>query len=212
MRLVLVHDAVLEGLVWRDADNGPVRRALTGVAALALLIVVAVAISTDQAREAQALAAPTSSKPTQGGGPGFRVCGANSAWHRPTVGEQETRLEQDPRYKGVRFDGSSPEGQAFRSPALVYDGMGGSSRDWLVAVSGVWADPQFRSAMCVSREPQVWLFGYEAVTYVAHPDIGILTARPAPGFQTIVITGPIKPTIWFQSADLKIPLTVPVPP
>ena len=63
---------------------------------------------------------------------------------------------------------------------------------------------------CWTVQPQVLLFGYEAVAYEASdPSVAVLRVRPVTGYHEIVLTGPIRATILIMS-DRRIE-TIAVP-
>ncbi len=133
---------------------------------------------------------------TRAGGAPFVVCGASDAWRRPTLAEQTARLASDPRYRGLRFDDESPPAQAFRAPAVLYDGAGESSAQGLIAFTGLWSDRALHQNRCVSAEPQVWLFGYEPVDYAADDrEVALLRVRQAAGYRFVVLTGTLRRTL-----------------
>ena len=133
---------------------------------------------------------------TMASGAPYVVCGASDAWRRPTLAEQTARLASDPRYRRIRFDDDSQAAQAFRAPAVLYDGAGESSAQGLVAYTGLWSDPALHRNHCTSAEPQVWLFGYEPVDYAADDrDIAMLRVRPAAGYRFVVLTGTLRRTL-----------------
>ncbi len=53
---------------------------------------------------------------------------------------------------------------------------------------------------CWTMQPQVLLFGYDAVAYEAvDPSVAVLRVRPVAGYHEIVLTGPIRETILIIS-------------
>jgi hypothetical protein len=49
---------------------------------------------------------------------------------------------------------------------------------------------------CWTEQPQVFLFGYEALAYDAQdPKIALLRVRPAAGYRVVILTGPVRGTI-----------------
>ncbi|HEY3125651.1 MAG TPA: hypothetical protein VGK07_01240, partial [Candidatus Limnocylindria bacterium] len=157
------------------------RDLLAGLFALLVLILIAVAPSWERThgnsataptptplvttpRSATPVVTPISRTfdPTQAlaTGPGFAVCGASDSWARPTLQEQTARMASDPRYRDLRFDDNSFAAQQFRTTAVLYDGSGSSSRNGLVAMTGLWSDPRISGMGCATKEQQVWLFGY----------------------------------------------------
>lgn len=146
-----------------------------------------------------ASATPTLSPTTQtlpswrgrDGGAGFVVCGSSDTWRRPSVAEENAHLAADPRYRDQRVDDASFSARTFAASALLYDGAGNSSRAGLATLSGLWADPQIGGTGCTSAEPQVWLIGYEPVSYTGSPGVAELRVREAPGYRMVVVTGEI---------------------
>jgi len=67
----------------------------------------------------------------------------------------------------------------FRAPALLYDGRSSSGL-----------------SPCWTQQPQVFLFGYEALAYDAQdPKVALLKVRPASGYRVVILTGPVRGTI-----------------
>lgn len=63
---------------------------------------------------------------------------------------------------------------------------------------------------CWTEQPQMLLFGYEAIAYEAlDPSVAVLRVRPAAGYREVVLTGPIRETIIVLS-DRRIE-TIDVP-
>ena len=53
---------------------------------------------------------------------------------------------------------------------------------------------------CWTQQPQVLLFGYEAIAYEAlDSSVAVLRLRPAAGYREVVLTGPIRETIIVLS-------------
>jgi hypothetical protein len=60
----------------------------------------------------------------------------------------------------------------------------------------VWDDAASRPKTCWTQQPQVFLFGYEALAYDAQdPKVALLRVRPAAGYRMVILTGPIRGTI-----------------
>ena len=125
------------------------------------------------------------------GGTGYVVCGNAQKWSRPTIAEQNAHLAADPRYAGMRADDSgSPAWRSFHASALAYDGSSVAARVDLVALSGMWTDPQIggNAIGCTSIEPQIWLVGYEPLGYSPVDKLGgMLAVRPATGYSMVVL-------------------------
>ena len=63
---------------------------------------------------------------------------------------------------------------------------------------------------CWTEQPQVLLFGYEAISYEAQePSVAVLRVRPATGYREVVLTGPIHEKIWIMSDHRIETLDVP---
>ena len=182
---------------------------LAGAVTLFVLILIAIAPSWERTHGRSA-AAPTPTAPAPRSatpratpisdaydvrlslatGPGFAVCGASDTWTRPTVQQQNARVDADPRYRGLRFDDNSPAAQGFRSAAAMYDGAGNSSRTWLVMNTGLWSDPRISGTGCQTKEQQVWLFGLAPDRYeIIDGASAVLSVHAQPGYRMVVITG-----------------------
>jgi hypothetical protein len=126
------------------------------------------------------------------GGTGYIVCGSADNWSRPSLAEQNAHLASDPRYARMRADDrGSPAWAPFHASALPFDGSTVSARVDLVALSGMWTDPQIggNAIGCTSVEPQIWLVGYTPVSYASIDKRGAtLTVRPATGYSMVVLT------------------------
>ena len=142
---------------------------------------------------ASATFAPVSWK-GKDGGTGYVICGSTANWSRPTIAEQNAHLASDPRYARMRADDpASDAGTKFRADALLYDGSALAARIDLVAMTGMWTDPLIggNAAGCTSIEPQVWLIGYEPVSFRGSPGVAELGVREAPGYRMVVVTGAV---------------------
>jgi hypothetical protein len=77
---------------------------------------------------------------------------------------------------------SAAETAAYReveAAAVLYDGR---------SASGL--------SPCWTEQPQVVLFGYEALAYDAQdPNVALLKVRPASGYRVVILTGPVRGTI-----------------
>src|SRR5205807_1253565 len=142
---------------------------------------------------ASATFAPVSWK-GKDGGMGYVVCGSTQNWSRPTISEQNAHLASDARYARMRADDPGSEAWTkFQVVALLYDGSALSGRIDLVALTGMWTDPYIggNAAGCTSVEPQVWLVGYEPVSFRGSPGISQIGVRQASGYRMVVLTGAI---------------------
>ena len=130
------------------------------------------------------------------GGAGFVVCGSSSTWTRPTLAEQNAHLAAIPKYSDVRADDSySAAWTPFHTSASLYDASGLRARDDLIALTGLWSDPDIASitAACASSEPQIWLIGHAPTKYFSDdPLMASLRVTPAPGYRLVVLTGIIR--------------------
>jgi hypothetical protein len=130
------------------------------------------------------------------GGAGFVVCRSSTTWTRPTLAEQNAHLATIPRFAGIRADDSySAAWTPFRSSAFLYDGSSLAARDDLIAMTGLWSDPDIATtiAACTSSEPQIWLIGHAPTQYFADdPQMASLRVAPAPGYRLVVLTGVIR--------------------
>ena len=101
----------------------------------------------------------------------------------------------------------------FRAPAVLYDGTSASGLSWIVHFTGlwnVWDDAARRPKTCWTKQPQVFLFGYEALAYDAQdPKVALLRVRPASGYRMVIITGPVRGTIAVVSDKRLDELVVP---
>jgi len=142
---------------------------------------------------ASATFAPVSWK-EKDGGMGYVVCGSTQNWSRPTISEQNAHLASEARYARMRADDPGSEAWTkFQAVALLYDGSALSGRIDLVALTGMWTDPYIggNAAGCTSVEPQVWLVGYEPVSFRGSPGISQIGVRQASGYRMVVLTGAI---------------------
>jgi hypothetical protein len=191
-------------------DDGGVRDVVAGLFTLAVLLLITVAPSWERTYGSSAtaptptpLATPRSATPVVtpisrtfdprqalATGPGFAVCGSSDSWARPTLQEQTAHMASDPRYRDLRFDDNSFAAQQFRTTAVLYDGSGSSSRNGLVALTGLWSDPRMRGTGCATKEQQVWLFAYAPDSYeVIDGATAALNVHSQPGYRMVVITG-----------------------
>jgi hypothetical protein len=139
------------------------------------------------------------------GGAGFVVCGSSDTWARPTIAEESAHLAADPRYSGTRVDDNSAAARQFLASAVLYDGAGSSTRSGLVMTTGLWSDPEIGHAGCASAEPQIWLFGYEPVSYRGGwPGLGELAVRKVPGYRMVVLTGQLGSDLVLVDANGKL--------
>ena len=140
-------------------------------------------------------------------GAGFAVCTADTAWQRPSDTEQRAHLSGDRRADGVWETSNSTGYEEFRAPAVLYDGRSVDGLQWIATLTGlwkVWGINDTRPKTCWTEQPQVFLFGYEPVAYDAQdPKVALLRVRPASGYRTVVLTGPIRSAIAVV-ADRKL--------
>ena len=140
-------------------------------------------------------------------GVGFAVCAADSAWQRPSDSEQRAHLSGDRRADGVWETSNSTGYEEFRAPAVLYDGKSVDGLQWIATLTGlwnVWRNSATRPKTCWTEQPQIFLFGYEAVAYDAQdPKVALLHVRPASGYRMVVLTGPIRSAIAVV-ADRKL--------
>jgi hypothetical protein len=140
-------------------------------------------------------------------GAGFAVCAADAGWQRPSDMEQRAHLAGDRRADGVWEIAGSTGYEAFRAPAVLYDGKSVDGLQWIATLTGlwnVWSSSGTRPQTCWTEQPQVFLFGYEAVAYDAQdPKVALLKVRPASGYRMVVLTGPIRSAIAIV-ADRKL--------
>jgi hypothetical protein len=155
---------------------------------------------------ALASSAPSATPSWRGkdGGIGFVVCGSSDTWTRPTLAEENAHLAAVPKYSSVRADDSySAAWTPFHTSASLYDGSDLSARDDLIAMTGLWSDPDVASttARCTSSEPQVWLIGHVPTKYFAdNPQMASLRVAPGPGYRLVVLTGIIRRELVVASA------------
>jgi hypothetical protein len=166
---------------------------------LFVLLLAAALPSVFASRAEIAAPSPSPSRAVLASGPGFVLCGADESWHRPTDAEQQAHLAGDHRYDGSWGSPGTTGYREFRAPAVLYDGKSASGLGWIMQFTGlwnVWDAPQTRPKTCWSEQPQVFLFGYEAVTYDAQdPNAAVLHVRAAPGYRMLLLTGPVRPRI-----------------
>jgi hypothetical protein len=126
------------------------------------------------------------------GGSGYVVCGNTENWSRPTLAEQNAHLAADPRYAGMGADDpKSDASRKFGARVLLYDGSSVSARAELVTLTGMWTDPHIggNAVGCTSIEPQIWLIGYEPVSFRGGGGFAELVVREASGYRMVVLTG-----------------------
>lgn len=156
---------------------------------------------------------PSPSRSPIASGPGFVLCGGDESWRRPTEEEQRTHLTGDHRYDGSWESPSTTGYREFRAPAVLYDGKSASGLSWIMQFTGlwnVWDAPQTRPKTCWTDQPQIFLFGYEAVSYDAQdPNAAVLQVRSAPGYRMLVLTGPVRPRISIVDGRKLDELIVP---
>jgi hypothetical protein len=138
------------------------------------------------------------------GGTGYIVCGGSDSWSRPTLAEQNAHLASDPRYARMRADDrGSAAWMHFESRALLYDGSSVGARIDLVALTGMWTDPHIggNAIGCTSTEPQVWLVGYEPVSFGGDPSVAGLQVRESPGYRMVILTGEVGTGLVVYGGD-----------
>jgi hypothetical protein len=171
--------------------------------ALFVLLVFAAAVPSWSAAQVQVAGAAPAAPPARvspiTSGPGFALCTADETWRRPTSGEQRAHLTGDHRFDGAWETADTAGYQEFRAPAVLYDGTSASGLSWIIHFTGlwnVWDDAARRPKTCWTEQPQVFLFGYEALAYDAQdPKVALLRVRPAPGYRVVILTGPVRGTI-----------------
>jgi hypothetical protein len=197
---------------WRLREAAVVRDLVLGTALFVVLVLAAAvpgwsAGRLDVAGAATARPAPRSSASPITSGPGFTLCTAAATWRRPTDDEQRAHLTGDHRFDGAWETADTAGYERFHAPAVFYDGSSASGMSWIMHFTGlwnVWDEPATRPKTCWTQEPQVFLFGYEALAYDAQdPKAAVLRVRPAPGYQMVILTGPIRPRIDIV-ADRKL--------
>jgi hypothetical protein len=119
--------------------------------------------------------------------PGARVASA--------VTTQSPSIAAAPVAAGTGFT-TCPSDTAWR-PAADIGGPG--DRDQ--AQAAVLHDGSSAHRMsCWTAQPQVLLFGYQAVAYEASDQsVAVLRVRPVTGYHEIVLTGPVRATILVMS-------------
>jgi hypothetical protein len=153
-------------------------------------------------------------------GPGFTVCAADQSWQRPSPEEQRAHLGGDERFDGTWETPATTGYREFVAPAVLYDGNSVDGLHWITNFTGlwnVWEDPATRPTTCWTDQPQVFLFGYEALSYDAQdPNVAQLRVRPAPGYRMVILTGPIRRTIAVVADrrldELAVPAALVTPP
>lgn len=182
-----------------------------------VLLVFAAAVPSWSAAQVQVAAAAPAAAPAQvspiTSGPGFALCAADETWRRPTSGEQRAHLTGDHRVDGAWETTDSAGYQEFHAPAVLYDGTSASGLSWITHFTGlwnVWDDAARRPKTCWTEQPQVFLFGYEAIAYDAQdPKVALLRVRPASGYRMVILTGPVRGTIAVVSDKRLDELVVP---
>ena len=146
-------------------------------------------------------------------GPGFTVCTADETWQRPTAAEQAAHLGGDRRFDGLWESPATTGYREFVASAVLYDGKSADGLHWISNFTGlwkVWEDTATRPKTCWTDQPQVFLFGYEAVAYDAQdPKVAQLRVRPAPGYRMVILTGPIRASIAVFAERKLDELSVP---
>jgi hypothetical protein len=168
-----------------------------------VLLVVAAAVPSWSAAQVQVAGAVPPAAPARvspiTSGPGFTLCTADETWRRPTSTEQGAHLAGDHRFDGAWEAADTAGYREFRAPAVLYDGTSASGLSWIMHFTGlwnVWDDAASRPKTCWTQQPQVFLFGYEALAYDAQdPKVALLRVRPAAGYRMVILTGPIRGTI-----------------
>jgi hypothetical protein len=199
-----------------DAEDAGVRDLVLGGSLFGLLLIAAT-IPNWSGGQADAVAAasgtprPSPSSPVQSGA-GFALCTADTAWQRPSEAEQRAHLDGDRRFDGWDAPGH-PATRDFHASAVLYDGKSASGASWIIHLTGlwnVWSDAATRPTMCRTEQPQVFLFGFEAISYDAQDErTATLRVRPASGYRMVILTGRIRPQIRVVSDRTLDTLEVP---
>jgi hypothetical protein len=153
-------------------------------------------------------------------GPGFTLCAADASWQRPSAAEQRAHLGADDGFSGTWETPATTGYREFVAPAVLYDGKSVDGLHWISNFTGlwnVWENATTRPKTCWTDQPQVFLFGYEALSYDAQdPKLAELRVRPAPGYRMVILTGPIRPTIAIvgdrKLDELSVPEDLVTPP
>lgn len=185
--------------------------------ALVVLLAIAAGASWSTTRASASVPTPTtppSDEPITTG-PGFTVCTADAAWRRPSMEQQRAHLGGDHRFDGAWETPDSAGAKQFVAPAVFYDGESASGMSSLMHFTGlwnVWDSPTTRPKTCWTKQPQVFLFGYEPVAYDAQDrTMGVLRVRPASGYREVVLIGPVRPQIAIVADRVLDKITIPAP-
>lgn len=190
------------------------REFVLGTALLLALTLATFAPGRREDRVASAVAnAPAEVAAPVQSGPGFTVCSGDDRWRRPTEAEQTAHLAGDHRFDGAWETPATTGAREFVAPAVLYDGKSASGMSWIMHFTGlwnVWGDETTRPKTCWTEQPQVFLFGYEALAYDAQdPKVAQLRVRPAPGYRMVILTGPVRDSIAIYSDHKLDELNVP---
>jgi hypothetical protein len=130
----------------------------------------------------------------------FEVCYENETWERPTVADEAAHIGAVPRYKNVRVDDESFEAKFFRQVAYLWDTKASSAGGDLVALSGLWSDPDLPGARCPTE--RVVLIGYAptGLGVIAESE-ELLDVAPARGYRLLTIAGPRPSRVVVRSAN-----------
>jgi len=198
-----------------------IRELVVGASLLLALVLATVGTDWRAERVASAnAAAPRDVASPVMSGPGFAVCTSDETWQRPSAAEQNAHLGSDRRFDGAWETPATTGYREFVAPAVLYDGMSASGMSSIVHFTGlwnVWENAATRPRTCWTDQPQVFLFGYEAVAYDAQdPSVAQLRVRPAPGYRMVILTGPIRGTIAVfadrKLDELSVPAALVTPP
>ena len=183
--------------------------------ALVVLLAIAAGTSWTTTRIAASVSTPTAAPSDEmiTAGPGFTVCTADATWRRPSADQQRAHLTGDHRFDGSWETPDSAGAKEFAAPAVFYDGESASDMSSLMQFTGlwnVWDSPTTRPKTCWTKQPQVFLFGYEPVAYDAQDRaMGVLRVRPASGYREVVLIGPVRPQIAIFADRLLDKITIP---
>ncbi len=121
--------------------------------------------------------------------PGARVQLASAAVSAPRVAAAA------PARAGAGF--TTCPAETARRPATDIGGPGDRE---IPKAARLHAGTSASRMSCWTEQPQVLLFGYEAIAYEAlDPSVAVLRVRPAAGYREVVLTGPIRETIIVLS-------------
>src|SRR5438105_74302 len=191
-----------------------VREIVTG-SVLVVLLAIAAGTSWSTTRASASVAAPSATPLVEAvaSGPGFAVCTADTTWRRPTADEQRAHLAGDHRFDGVWEAPDSAGAREFAAPAVLYDGKSADGMSWIMHLTGlwnVWSSPATRPRTCWTEQPQLFLFGYEAIAYDAQDrGTAVLRVRPASGYREIVLIGPVRAQIAVVADHMLDHVAVP---